>query len=234
METFHFKQFSVIHGNSGLKVNTDGLLLGALIPKKEPFKEVLEIGSGCGFVSLMVATELPHADITAIDIEEKAFDESRYNFQQSRFHSQLQAIHTSFEGFNPNKSYDVILSNPPFFVNSLKSDKAIKNQALHTQFDLFEQWIPKIKTLQKANGEFYMILPQDIAERVEEIALIQGYQKHFETLVYSRNPTQVYRKVIGFTLNPEYTLQQNSIYIYQENQYSTEYRALLAKYLSHF
>lgn len=136
MSVFHFKQFDVVNERSAMKVNTDGVLLGAFTEVLPTDHRVLDIGTGTGTVALMVAQRLveanPDCEIHAIDIDRPSFEEAAGNFASSPWSGYLQAFHTSLKSFGMESEYDLILSNPPYFDNSLQAPQARRNAARHT------------------------------------------------------------------------------------------------------
>ena len=117
---FNFKQFSVSQENCPLKINTDGVLLAALanITGK---KNIIDIGTGTGVIALMLAQRNPIGIIDAVEIDAEATKTAELNFNNSSFKNRLKAFNQSFEDYfkdNPNKYYDKIVSNPPFFINA--------------------------------------------------------------------------------------------------------------------
>ena len=122
-DLFHFKQFSIDQSGCGMKVNTDGVLLGALVQATDP-QSILDIGTGTGVIALMLAQRFSVAEIEAIEIDQAAYETALMNFNNLRFSNRLKAHNNSFQKFSveqPDKRYDLIVSNPPFFLNSLGS-----------------------------------------------------------------------------------------------------------------
>src|ERR1700733_3404653 len=119
---FHFKQFSVDQSGCAMKINTDGVLLGAITQADDP-KTILDIGTGTGVIALMLAQKFANAQIDAVEIDESAAKTAGRNFENAIFNDRLNiypsGIRTFFEG-HPENKYDLIVSNPPFYINSLE------------------------------------------------------------------------------------------------------------------
>ena len=129
VEPFRFRQFAVAHDRCAMRVNTDAVLLGAWcpLPDEAPEPHILDIGTGSGVIALMLAQRCPAARITAIDIDEPSVIQARENFLASPWPDRLTAQHISLQDFTPplkggrGDSYNLILSNPPYFRNALRN-----------------------------------------------------------------------------------------------------------------
>lgn len=159
MKRFHFKHFSLYHDRSTMKVGTDAVLLGAWAEVK-PTDWVLDIGTGCGILPLMLAQK-GIAKVHAVDLDEASALEAAENFQASQWSRQLFAFHADIRKFTMQCAYDLIISNPPFFINSYKSDTDRKNQTRHTDTSLsFVELASVVKRLLKPDGRFVLVLPE--------------------------------------------------------------------------
>jgi len=141
MSVFHFKRFSVANERSAMKVNTDGVLLGAVTTVLPSDRQVLDVGTGTGTVALMVAQRLDaeclDADwhIQGIDIDAPSAEEASENFGQSPWREHLASVNIglgAFRAANSGIRYDLIVSNPPYYDNSLQAPEARRNTARHT------------------------------------------------------------------------------------------------------
>lgn len=159
MTRFHFKHFSLYHDRSTMKVGTDAVLLGAWA-EVQPTDWVLDIGTGCGILPLMLAQK-GIAKVHAVDLDEASALEAAVNFQASQWSRQLFAFHADIRKFTMQCTYDLIISNPPFFINSYKSDTDRKNQTRHTDTSLsFVELASVVKRLLKPDGRFVLVLPE--------------------------------------------------------------------------
>lgn len=158
MSRFHFKHFSLCHNRSTMKVGTDAVLLGAWVAVK-PDDWVLDIGTGCGVIPLMLA-QRGIAKVHAVDLDEASALESAENFDASQWRDRLFSFHADVRKFTMQCAYDLIISNPPFFVNSFKCDADRRNQARHTDTSLtFGELIESVRRLLKSDGRFAVVLP---------------------------------------------------------------------------
>jgi len=168
---FHFKHFSLFHHQSTMKVGTDAILLGAWVPV-DKVKTALDIGTGCGILGLMLSQRgLPKLD--AVELDELSATEAKNNFYCSQWRNQLQIYCMDIRRFAdvfPEKQYDLIVSNPPFFVNSFKASQQRRNQARHTDSLSFIDLSTVAKNLLNPNGTFAVVLPLKESLNFVEIA----------------------------------------------------------------
>lgn len=165
MSVFRFKEFVVNQENCPMKINTDGVLLGALADV-EGAKRVCDIGTGTGVISLMLAQRNGACDIDALDIDKKAVATANLNFDNSLFHQRLSAYHYDFTAFfeeYPQNKYDLIISNPPFFINSLLSPSKSKSLARHTDQQFFIDLLRLSSFHLTENGILQLVVPLDIS-----------------------------------------------------------------------
>jgi tRNA1Val (adenine37-N6)-methyltransferase len=142
-----------------MKVGTDAVLLGAWVDVR-PSDWVLDVGTGCGVLPLMLA-QRGVAKVHAVDLDEASAIEAAGNFQASQWNRQLFAFHADIRRFTMQCAYDLIISNPPFFTNSFKCDADRRNRARHTDTSLtFVELIAVVRALMKPDGRFDLVLPE--------------------------------------------------------------------------
>jgi tRNA1Val (adenine37-N6)-methyltransferase len=156
--SFQFKQFTVEQAHCAMKVNTDGVLLGAWAKVGEA-KRIADIGTGTGVIALMLAQQCPAALIDAIDIDAGASGQARANFEQSTWNDRLHVNHTALQDFDPGYRFDFIVSNPPYFVNDLKPADARKTVAKHSVDLSYEELLTHVNRLLSDNGTFALVIP---------------------------------------------------------------------------
>ena len=201
MSSFQFKQFEVSQDRCAMKVGTDGVLLGAWASGG---KRILDIGSGTGLISLMMAQRFPEAKVVGIDIDEDACSQARENVSASPFRDRVSIKHCRLQDFglegdgNLMKSqlkgdfvrendglsdganslkFDAIVSNPPFFLNSLKNPDKKRSMARHADSLPFRDLWMGVKRLLSDDGVFSVILPVEVVEQFEAEACFLGYYK---------------------------------------------------------
>ncbi len=162
---FHFRYFEVEDEDSSLRVGTDAMLLGSwATPGKA--KKILDIGTGCGVLALMMAQK-SGATIDAIDTDLPSVMEARKNFSNAPWSSRITAIHHPLQSFSCGDAtgYDFIISNPPYFSNSLKSPSARINKTRHDDSLSLLELAQKVSDLLSVDGRFSVILPSEPAQR---------------------------------------------------------------------
>ncbi|HXB40366.1 MAG TPA: methyltransferase [Bacteroidia bacterium] len=158
-ESFIFKKFTVFQHKCAHKVGTDAVLIGAWA-HVEKAKSVLDIGTGTGIIALMMAQK-SHAEIDAIDIEQSSYEQALENASHSAWHNRIKVHRTALQDFikTHTRKYDVIISNPPYFVDSYKAPDEERNHARHNDTLPFLDLIEGVKHLLSPDGKFYTILP---------------------------------------------------------------------------
>lgn len=176
---FQFKQFTIHQVHAGMKVTTDACLFGAWVADviqsmpSEPVR-ILDIGSGTGLLSLMIAQKTVEAHITAIELNRAAFSECQNNFRQSPWHDRLSCLNVALQRYQPAERYDVIVSNPPFFAKSLKGRKQNKNEALHADLLPQSDLLEGISNLLAGNGAAFVLYPDQEMQQFSNSAAVAG------------------------------------------------------------
>ncbi|MEC3878875.1 tRNA1(Val) (adenine(37)-N6)-methyltransferase [Parapedobacter sp. 10938] len=155
-----------------MKINTDGVLLAASVVADLPGR-ILDVGTGTGVISLMLAQRFPSATIDAIEIDTWAADTARRNFAASPFAARLISHAVSLADFKPDAPYDLIVSNPPFFLRSLQNNDRRKRMARHTDMDFFDELLTRSKRWLGAAGRLQIILPPTLADVIGQRAAEQ-------------------------------------------------------------
>lgn len=196
-----------------MKVGTDGVLLGAWAMLEEQgaaqtrkaIGEVLDIGTGSGLVALMLAQRFPQAKIDAIDIEPAAVEQARYNFLQSPWKERLNAHLAALQDWQPNKRYDLIVSNPPYFQNSLKNPDKGRELARHTDSLPYTDLLRCTSQLLAPQGTAAFVLPAQAETEIIRIARENGLYCSRLTRVHSKPGKPAKRILIEFSPTPPET-----------------------------
>ncbi len=208
-----------------MKINTDGVLLGALADANNP-EHILDIGTGTGVIALMLAQRFANAIIDAVEIDKAATHTARTNFQNSKFKNRLGLYAHSFGDYfksHPDKKYDLIVSNPPFYINSLESPEAKKNTAKHADADFFENMVKDVSAHLIDIGRFWLILPLDTAELVKTIA--QQNKLYLQKVIAIRSypDSNPHREMLVFGLSNDKQIDEEFVIYREEKVYSDTY-----------
>ena len=177
---FQFKRFTIHQDRCAMKVGTDGVLLGAWA---NGGKQILDIGTGTGVIALMMAQRFTKAQVTGIDIDEAAVGQAKENVAASPFANRVEMLHSSLQDFacqhnghSPltSQPFDAIVSNPPFFVDSLKAPDQLRSVARHTDTLTYAELMLSASQLLSDNGELSVVVPFDYRRRMEDEALFAG------------------------------------------------------------
>lgn len=174
-EVFQYKQFTVCQKHAAMKVGTDADLLGTLAAGG---KHILDIGTGTGIISLMMAQRFPDATIEAIDIDDNAIIDATENFANSPFASRLSLEKISFQDFlkrNPEPIYDCIVCNPPYFDKSTESNDLSRTRARHTSSLPFSVLIEGAYRFLKDEGVFSVCIPPEVLEEFSAECIFKGF-----------------------------------------------------------
>ena len=158
MSQFVFKSFSVNHSNSSMKVGTDAVLLGAW-SAVDGANRILDVGCGCGVISLMAAQRNPDAMVVGIDIDAASIQEANGNFGASKFAARLEALEQNVYTFAPPLGFDCILSNPPFFSEKLLPPSQRRAAARNSNLLPFQDLIANAIRLMNTHASLQVIIP---------------------------------------------------------------------------
>ena len=218
---FQFKQFSIFQDQTAMKVGTDGVLLGAWA--NVVGQNVLDIGTGTGLISLMIAQRFPKVNIDALEIDIDAFLQAKENFGNSKFNNRLSLFHTSLQNYNSTKKYDLIVSNPPFFtVNDLVSFDSRK-QARQQETLTFSDLISKTSQLLDQNGLASFIIPYDQMD--DFCATASQNELKLGRVVYIKGNEQsaIKRVLLEFSFQEKQLQESHLIIELGRHQYTQDY-----------
>ena len=220
MSEFRFKQFAVEQGDVAMKVGTDGVLLGAWCTT-DGAERILDIGTGTGVIALMMAQRSAATTIVGIDIDSGAAARAAQNFALSPWASRLEAQCCAAQEFNGEK-FDLIVSNPPYFTDSLLCPDARRTTARHTTELTFKELDRVVCRLLAPQGRFALILPTEQMEAY----LAGSALKVVRRCAVSSTPMGAVKRVMAELAFTEQTVCEQSLSIYTDTppEYSAEYR----------
>lgn len=241
---FQFKQFRIDQDHSAMKVGTDGVILGAWcsVQPEEKVSEdalkILDIGCGTGLIALMVAQRTDNVCIDAIDIDAGATQDAKYNFFRSPWPEKLKCHNISLQDFtkrNARFSYSNIISNPPFFVNSLQAPDMSRNMARHTALLSYDDLLKGVEFLLAEYGVFSVILPFDNADVFESLAAKYGIYCFRKLNVFPKPDVPIKRVAMEFGRHKKNLMIENLVIeTTGRHQYSDEYKKLTADFYLKF
>lgn len=225
---FQFKQFIIRHDKCAMKVGTDGVLLGAWA-NTGLCRSILDIGTGTGLIALMLA-QRSTALIDAIDIDADAYTQAVENATDSPFAGRIRVVHTTLADYTAGcqTRYDLIVSNPPYFSDSLKCPNGKRSIARHTDTLPLPELIKDCCQLLAPNGRIALVLPSDQSERLLSMAGQNNLYLCRRTDVLPLPNTSPRRMLIELASNQTIPSPvTNSLVIETaRHQYSEEYKAL--------
>lgn len=228
---FKFKEFTVYHDRCAMKVGTDGVLLGAWVDVANA-KNILDVGTGSGLIALMVAQRNRKLTVDAIDIDLDAVSQTVWNVNNSPFTDRIKVQHISLNELAAISSckYDVIVSNPPFFVHSLQSPDKQRTLARHTESLPRTDLLLSSAKLLSDNGTFSIIYPSD----QKELLLKEGeklglFAKRITDVYSTPQSIEPKRVLIEFAKGKERLLKTNKIIIEKERHIYDESFTMLVK-----
>lgn len=232
---FRFKQFTVWHDRCAMKVGTDGVLLGAWcpLPSQKPHRvRVLDIGVGSGLIALMIAQRLhlrgDMFSVLGIDIDCDAVEQSHINFRQSPWADSLTSQACRLQDMQAEQAFDLIVSNPPYFQDSLKNPNAQRATARHTDTLSFAELIAHSARLLQEDGILALVLPIEAEQEILTLAADHALHPTHITYVHSKPDKPAKRLLIAFSpiSYTQYPIPQ-TMYIESENSpRSEEYKEL--------
>jgi tRNA1Val (adenine37-N6)-methyltransferase len=164
---FEFKQFSLDHGNPGLKISTEACLFGAWASLKAR-GNCLDIGTGCGLIASMMAQANPSCRVKALEIHPEVALVASENFEKSPFKERLQVIQSDVSAYHLGVKFDFICSNPPFFTNHLAATDPARHMAIHADHLSPAELATSIDRLLSEEGEFAVLYPADVLAIFEQ------------------------------------------------------------------
>ncbi|MEI6694508.1 MAG: methyltransferase [Bacteroidota bacterium] len=233
-KVFSFKQFDIADDRSAMKIGTDAVLLGAW-SNVENADRVLDIGSGCGIIALMLA-QRSNAFVDAVEIDKNAAEQSQENFDFSTWKSKMKIYNNSFQEFTNNNTstYDLIVSNPPFFVDALKGKHSKRNLARHTDSLSFEALMQGISKLLASHGKACVILPIPESIHLKQCGDENGLFCNFQTEVIPKKGLAPNRILMEFS-KVKSELKWNSLCILNEDlSYTDEFKDLTKEFYLNF
>lgn len=226
---FRFKQFEVCQPRAAMKVGTDGVLLGAWMRLEPTMRRVLDVGTGTGLIALMAAQRSAGwgAEVVAVEVDGGAVEDAQANFASSPWADRLSVHHLNINDFAPEKPFDHIVCNPPYFVASLTSPDRARSVARHTSEGLtFDQLAASAARLLGAEGVLSVVLPTAAALDMTLAAARRGLFLARRTDVHTKQLGPSVRVLMEFVRHGCPTVADRLAIHLPDGSYSPEYRTL--------
>ena len=211
-----------------MKVGTDAVLLGAWATVDFYPDTILDIGSGTGIISLMLAQRSNASTIDAVEIEEKAYEQTVENFEQSDWADRLFCYHSSFDNFakemiEEEETYDLIVSNPPFYTDDYQTGNKPRNTARFTTSLSFKNLLFGVSKLLSKNGVFSVIIPKKEQEHFVALAKKEQLFLHRFCDIKGTQTSEVKRSLLSFSFSQKEIVREELIIEITRHQYTKEY-----------
>lgn len=231
---FKFKRFTVFHDRCAMKVGTDGVLLGAWTDV-DNVRNIVDVGSGSGLIAMMLSQRNESAKIVAIEIDGAAAAQALENIESSPFMENIVVETISFQEFanHSNMKFDSIVSNPPFFTNSLLSPTDSRSKARHAYSLSLEELLFNSKKILTDRGTLSFIYPYSEFELIKKIINDNRWYIHRQTDIYPKKESQYPKRVLlELALYPplEFVSIDKLVIEVERHKYSEEYISLTKDY----
>lgn len=235
MSVFRYQQFDIVQNHAAMKVGTDSDLLGTL---GAGGRRILDVGTGTGVLSLMMAQRYPEARITAVEIDDNAILDARQNFSASRFADRLTLHHCAFQDFvvqaeDEGWRFDSVICNPPYFDRSLECPDQGRTRARHSSSLPFDALARGAYRLLDQGGVFSVCIPPEVFEAFNAECLFAGFvlKTVYQVKSLPHKPPKryvvVHQKSVSSAATTTYTYCMRNA----DHQPSAWYRQLMADFL---
>lgn len=225
---FKFKEFTIEQDKVAMKVGTDGVLLGAWASvASNPFS-ILDIGAGTGLIALQLAQRSFAEVIDAIEIDDDAYEQAVDNFENSPWGDRLFCYHAGLDEFvaEIEDTYDLIVSNPPFYTENYKTESAQRDTARFTDALPFEELLASVSKLLEPTGTFHTIIPHKEYDHFINLAEANGLFP-MKTCHVKGNPKADFkRSLISFSFEKSENITEELIIETARHQYTEAYISL--------
>lgn len=226
---FTFKQFTVHQDRCAMKVGTDGVLLGAWAPLDHHPFSILDIGTGTGLIALMLAQRSDAEQVDALEIDPDAFEQAADNFEASPWADRLFCFHAGLDEFvdEPEDTYDLILSNPPFHEEQTLSPDEARSQARFSGSLPLEELFEAATLLLSDDGVLAIIIPYKSEPLAAELAAASGLYPFRITRVKGTPDAAVKRSLMAFSRQQSQCEESDLTLELARHQYTDAFRDLV-------
>ncbi|MFL3661165.1 MAG: tRNA1(Val) (adenine(37)-N6)-methyltransferase [Polaribacter sp.] len=228
---FVFKEFTVHQDKTSMKVGTDGVLLGAWCAVDNYPDTILDIGAGTGVLSLMLAQRSDAMTIDAVELDENAYEQTVENFESSDWGDRLYCYNASFQEFameisTEEETYDLIISNPPFYTDTFETADASRNKARFTSSLSFQELILGVSKILSKTGHFAVIIPFKEKENFVSIAHENNLFLNRFCSVQGNANSEIKRILLEFSFHVSEIIETHLVIELERHQYTEAYKNL--------
>lgn len=230
---FRFKKFDCRHSSSSMKIGVDAVLVGAWSDVSQA-RTILDVGTGCGVISLMCAQRNASAQILAIDIHEGSVKEAALNFSKSPWSNRLEAELRDFSSCTL-RDIDLIISNPPYFDSGVVNPDTVRLKARHQDALSPKYILERGRDILSDTGMICMIVPAEQSDNLISYASALGYGLDRTCNVKGNAKAAAKRTLLQFVMgNGGRNLQENLTLEISPNVPTEEYRSLCKEFYLKF
>lgn len=230
LSPFQFKKFAIHHERCAMKVGTDAVLLGSWVEVSKG-ERILDVGTGSGVIALMLAQRTGDAvQIDAIEIEKDDVSQARENVLSSPWPSKVSVLEKPLQQFEPGVRYDLIVSNPPFFINSLLPPAPGRARTRHDQQLTFHELISHALRLITPSGRLAVILPVQEGNDFRRLARDNGLHVQRQLAFYSRRHKPQERWLFEFGFEERQVNSETLVLHKSDQEWSDDYKKLTGEF----
>ena len=223
MSVFRFKQFTIDQDLAGMKVGTDSIILGSVIKIKSKYKDILDVGAGTGILTLMMAQRTSNSNITAVEIDSNSYNQANINIDNCKWNDRINLIHADAKHLKTDDKYDLIICNPPYFINSKQSIITSKNTARHQVELTFKDLLNIWDKIGNNNSDLACILPIKESNKLFDMVKNYGNYLAYHLEIRSNQNSNPKRAVMLFSKNKMETIKSELCIHNNEGGYSEAY-----------
>lgn len=230
MAVFAFRDFNVRQVNCPLKVSTDAILLGASVLLSTTTAKILDVGTGNGVIALLLASRFNEAYITGIDPSHGAILDAQFNFAQSSYAARLKALRTTLKDLPLTEKYAVVVSNPPFFIDSLPAEQIANQEAKHIAAPAYFDLLQDMRQRCQEDGQIWLILPPALAVQTQTFFQALGWFCSKELHFHANAQKLDKRWVLCFEQNEQNCAIAHYYIRELDGRYHADYRKLAGEF----
>ena len=226
---FQFKQFILQQNNTAMKVGTDGVLLGSWVKINSTVERILDIGTGTGLIALMMTQRSLAKVIDAVELNKEAYQQAQENFNASNWSERLFCYHSSLQVFanDMQVDYDLIVSNPPFYISTQKTVQKDRAMARHSDHLPFSELLLGVVKLLNKKGSCAFIIPFSEQDNFITLAEKNGLFPFQITHVKGNNESSIKRSLLQLSFIEKKILKKELVIESFRHIYTKDYTELV-------